>query len=174
MRFAPFGHQIANLGHRLVDGKLGGVHQDRVPGGLQWRRRAGRVAGEAGQLPRLDLIVEADPEHIHRILTNLAKNAAEAIRAAGRPGELTITAETGTARVEIGVSDTGPGLPAKAREHLFKPFRGGTRREGTGLGLAIAQELVRANGGELTLVRSTTAGTEFRLVLPASAAIAAA
>ena len=76
--------------------------------------------------------------------------------------------------VEISVADTGPGMPAQALEHLFEPFRGGTRREGTGLGLAIAHELVAANGGELRLVTSTTSGTEFRISLPAKVAVAAA
>ena len=65
-------------------------------------------------------------------------------------------------------------MPAKALEHLFEPFRGGTRRDGTGLGLAIAHELVAVNGGELRLVTSTTSGTEFLIVLPATASIAAA
>ena len=70
--------------------------------------------------------------------------------------------------------DTGPGLPAKAREHLFQPFRGGARPGGTGLGLAIAHELVSANGGTLTLVSSTTSGSEFCISLPLRAAAAAA
>ncbi len=57
-------------------------------------------------------------------------------------------------------------MPAKALENLFKPFRGGMRRGGAGLGLAIAQELVRAHGGELELISSTTEGTEFEIRLP--------
>ena len=121
-----------------------------------------------------ETMVEADQEQLYRVLSNLARNAVEAIRGTGRPGRLTIAADPDEDRVEISVIDTGPGMPAKAREHLFKPFRGGTRREGTGLGLAIAEELVRANGGELTLVASTTAGTEFRIVLPGAAEAAAA
>lgn len=121
-----------------------------------------------------DLVVEADPEQLYRVLSNLARNAAQAIRAAGRPGRLTIAADEIDEQVEIRIIDTGPGLPAKAREHLFQPFRGGARPGGAGLGLAIANELVRANGGTLSLVSSTTAGTEFRITLPARAAEAAA
>ncbi len=119
----------------------------------------------------------ADPEHLYRVLANLVRNAEQAIRAHGRPGALTIRARTvggAAGGVEISVTDTGPGMPAKALEHLFRPFRGGTRRDGTGLGLAIAHELVAANGGELRLVSSTTSGTEFRILLPAPASIAAA
>jgi hypothetical protein len=57
-------------------------------------------------------------------------------------------------------------MPAKALENLFKPFRGGMRHGGTGLGLAIAEELVRAHGGELELIASSTEGTEFAIRLP--------
>jgi hypothetical protein len=47
----------------------------------------------------------------------------------------------------IKVGDTGPGLPARAREHLFTAFQGGARKGGSGLGLAISAELVRGHGG---------------------------
>ncbi|MEO1493189.1 MAG: ATP-binding protein [Pseudomonadota bacterium] len=118
--------------------------------------------------------VRADPEQLYRVLSNLASNAARAIQQAGQPGEIVLNAEMCDGQTEITVSDTGPGMPAKALENLFKPFRGSTSREGTGLGLAIAQELVQANGGTLALVSSTTAGTRFRITLPSAAAMAAA
>jgi signal transduction histidine kinase len=121
-----------------------------------------------------ELTARADPEQLYRVLANLTRNAEQAIRTHGRPGEIAISARETGGSVEIVVADTGPGMPARALEHLFEPFRGGTRREGTGLGLAIAHELVRVNGGELRLSTSTTTGTEFRIVLPAAQAIAAA
>jgi len=121
-----------------------------------------------------ELIVEADPEQLYRVLSNLARNAAQAIHTSGHAGRLIIAADHHDGEIEISIIDTGPGLPAKAREHLFQPFRGGTRPGGTGLGLAIAHELVRANGGDLQLVTSTTSGTEFRITLPANAVEAAA
>ena len=121
-----------------------------------------------------ETVVEADPEQLYRILANLCRNAAQAIHASGKSGRLTVAADVIDGKVEISVIDTGPGLPATAREHLFQPFRGSARRGGTGLGLAIAQAQVRANGGTLSLVASTTTGTEFRISLPAAAAIAAA
>ena len=68
----------------------------------------------------------------------------------------------------IRVGDTGPGLPPKAREHLFSAFQGGARKGGTGLGLAIAAELVRGHGGSLDLARSDAEGTEFLIHLPKS------
>ena len=68
--------------------------------------------------------------------------------------------------VTILVSDNGPGLPARARAHLFAPFKGSTRAGGTGLGLAISAELIGLNGGTITLDQSET-GVRFRIVLPA-------
>ena len=68
--------------------------------------------------------------------------------------------------VEMAVADTGPGLPEKARENLFKPFAGSSRANGTGLGLVIAHELAAALGGELTLQETGETGTAFRLALP--------
>lgn len=120
-----------------------------------------------------DVVASADPEHLYRVLNNLIRNAAQAIRATDRPGSITISTHVAPGGVDIAVTDTGPGLPAKTIEHLFKPFRGSTSREGTGLGLAIAHELVAVNGGNLRLVSSTTAGTEFRITLPAQAVLAA-
>ena len=63
------------------------------------------------------------------------------------------------------VSDTGPGVPAKAREHLFEAFQTSGRPGGSGLGLAIAAELVRAHGGGIDLVEGTI-GATFRIVIP--------
>lgn len=112
-------------------------------------------------------IAEADPEHLHRILDNLLRNAAEAIRGTGRPGHVSVSvAEDEAGTVTIDIADTGPGLPASALRHLFEPFRGGARAGGTGLGLAIAHDLVTAQRGQLVLVTSTTDGTVFRITLP--------
>jgi signal transduction histidine kinase len=67
--------------------------------------------------------------------------------------------------VVIEVSDTGPGLPERARAHLFEAFQGSTRTGSVGLGLAIVAELVRAHGGEIRLVDGTI-GATFRLSIP--------
>ena len=65
----------------------------------------------------------------------------------------------------IEVSDTGPGVPVRAREHLFEAFQTSGRPGGSGLGLAIAAELVRAHGGDIHLVEGTI-GATFRIVIP--------
>jgi signal transduction histidine kinase len=112
------------------------------------------------------LIVRADPEQLYRVLGNLLRNARQAIAATGGPGKVCLSAtENGDGWV-IRVSDTGPGLPKKALDHLFQPFQGGTRKGGSGLGLAIAAELVRGHGGRLELLRTGADGTVFEIHLP--------
>ncbi|MGB7316649.1 MAG: HAMP domain-containing sensor histidine kinase [Planktotalea sp.] len=112
------------------------------------------------------LTVRADSEQLYRVLSNLVRNARQAIVATGKSGEISVRAEDGDADWIITVQDTGPGLPKKALEHLFTPFQGGARKGGTGLGLAIAAELVRGHGGALTLRHSDETGTCFEVRLP--------
>jgi len=116
-----------------------------------------------------DVVLQADADQLFRVLSNLLRNAAQAIEAAGRPGRVTVRADCRDGRCEIEVADTGPGLPPKARDNLFQPFRGGVRQGGSGLGLSIAAELVRGHGGTLTLAETGPGGTTFRISLPAAA-----
>src|SRR5262249_57246144 len=92
------------------------------------------------------LIVDADADQLFRILLNLARNAVQALdgRDDKDPGrdQVRITGRREGAVVVIEVSDTGPGLPEKARAHLFEAFQGSTRTGSVGLGLAIVAELV--------------------------------
>jgi signal transduction histidine kinase len=115
------------------------------------------------------LMVDADPDQLFRVLLNLARNAVQALesRAPNEPGrdQVRITGRREGAVVAIEVSDTGPGLTERTREHLFEAFQGSTRTGGTGLGLAIAAELVRTHGGEIRLVEGTI-GATFRLTVP--------
>jgi signal transduction histidine kinase len=112
------------------------------------------------------LMIRADSEQLYRVLSNLVRNARQAIDATGQPGSIEISAGEDEREWWIRVGDTGPGLPPKAREHLFSAFQGGARKGGTGLGLAIAAELIRGHGGRLDLVRSDAEGTEFAIHLP--------
>lgn len=111
--------------------------------------------------------VRADAEQIFRVLSNLIRNAQQAIIATQMPGTITVAATMESKFWAIEVHDTGPGLPARAQAHLFEAFEGGTRQGGTGLGLAIASELVRGHGGTLDLVETNENGTQFRICLPA-------
>lgn len=111
----------------------------------------------------VDMKVNADPDHLHRILSNLIRNAAEAM-SAQTAGGARINASLSEHGLDL--ADTGPGLPENARENLFKPFVGSTRRNGTGLGLVIARELAQGMGGDLVLASTGPDGTIFRLTLP--------
>ncbi|MEQ9695218.1 HAMP domain-containing sensor histidine kinase [Shimia sp. SDUM112013] len=112
------------------------------------------------------LAVRADPEQLYRVIANLVRNARQAIMATGQPGEISVAAREEDDAWYITISDTGPGLPPKAREHLFTPFQGGARKGGSGLGLAISSELMRGHGGTLRLAHSGDTGTMFEICLP--------
>ncbi len=113
------------------------------------------------------LTVRADPDQLFRVLSNLVRNASQAIEATKRPGIVTVLASEALGHSEIRVRDTGPGLPQKARENLFQPFRGSGRQGGSGLGLVIAADLVRGHGGVLVLEETGSRGSTFRISLPA-------
>jgi signal transduction histidine kinase len=112
------------------------------------------------------IMIRADAEQLFRVLSNLVRNARQAIEATGTPGTIEISGGETESEWWIKVGDTGPGLPPKAREHLFTAFQGGARKGGVGLGLAIAAELVMGHGGRLELLRSDEEGTEFLIHLP--------
>ncbi|WP_026015608.1 sensor histidine kinase KdpD, partial [Chelatococcus sp. GW1] len=78
---------------------------------------------------------------------------------------LTIAARRDGRSTVIRVGDNGPGVPAKAREHLFEAFQGTSRRGGVGLGLAITAELVALHGGHIVLEEEGP-GATFRIHLP--------
>ena len=105
------------------------------------------------------LCAQADPEHLHRILVNLLRNAARAM--AGREGVITLSAREEGGRALIEIVDQGPGVPEALRESLFSPFISSDRQGGAGLGLTIARELARAMGGDVSLVQSDAAGAAF-------------
>jgi signal transduction histidine kinase len=115
------------------------------------------------------LSIDADPDQLFRILLNLVRNAAQALE--GQSGidaasqQIRITGRREGSVTIIEVSDTGPGVPQKARNHLFEAFQGSARPGGSGLGLAIAAELVRAHGGDIHLVEGTI-GATFRIAVP--------
>jgi signal transduction histidine kinase len=112
------------------------------------------------------LQVRADAEQLYRVISNLVRNARQAIVAIGQPGEIMVSARVSDEMWFITVDDTGPGLPPKAQEHLFSPFQGGIRKGGTGLGLAISEELIRGHGGTLSLKSTGEGGTCFEICLP--------
>jgi signal transduction histidine kinase len=109
--------------------------------------------------------VLADTGELVRVFANLLRNAGEA----GACGAVVSAAPAGN-DIAVTVADDGPGLPGPVQLALFRPFVTGGRAGGSGLGLAIAHDLVRAHGGDLSLVRTGPDGTVFRFTLPAAAA----
>lgn len=126
-----------------------------------------RPALETGIKP--DLRVSADPDHLHRVLTNLIRNARAALDSAPQDAEprIRIDAAHDSGRIVIDIVDNGPGIPPRVKDNLFKAFSGGGSSGGTGLGLSIALELLRGMGGSLALLETEASkGAHFRLTLP--------
>lgn len=114
-----------------------------------------------------DLEVSADHDQLFRVLSNLARNADEAL--AKQPdgaGRITVSAHREGANTVIEVADNGPGVPVHIQARVFEPFTGSEKPGGAGLGLAIARDLMRAHKGEIELLSSDSGGSRFRLRLP--------
>jgi len=112
------------------------------------------------------LSLDVDQDQAHRIFFNLFRNAIQAMNVMEGEKRLSVTVEEDGHCAHFWVRDSGPGLPTRARDNLFKAFTGSTRKGGSGLGLAIARELARAHGGDLVLIKSDESGTVFAVMLP--------
>lgn len=118
------------------------------------------VRAPAGALPQ----VRADSDLIVQVLLGLLSNAADAVP---RGGEVRLDARALRDEVEIGVADTGPGVPENLRGRVFEPFFT-TRDKGTGLGLAVARQIVEAHAGRIDVAERPGGGALFRISLPAA------
>jgi len=122
-----------------------------------------------------DAVLYADGRMIGQALTNVLKNAAEAVEArrAKSPrvkGRITTRLLVENASVSIEIEDNGIGLPAKDRDRLTEPYVT-TREKGTGLGLAIVKRILEDHGGELELADARSGqGALAILRLPAAPA----
>jgi len=106
-----------------------------------------------------DLMVYADEGLTSRVVSNLIKNAAEAI---GNDGNIMIHAYTGEHdNVTIDISDDGPAIPPDLAAHIFVPFFT-TKKQGSGIGLSISRQIMRTMGGMIELVGNAEP-TTFRL-----------
>jgi signal transduction histidine kinase len=112
------------------------------------------------------LRIDADRDQLFRVLTNLCRNSLQAIEQLDLvKGHIEVGGRRNGRRVTILVRDDGPGVPEKARIHLFQAFQGSARKGGTGLGLAVAQELVAAHGGTIRLLEIDN-GAAFEIDIP--------
>lgn len=145
----PFAQLVADVGEGL------GLAAN---GPIDWQ-----VAIDSG------LLVDADPDQLYRVLSNLVRNATEVLATApSEPAPIVKIAATRIAEVAvIDITDNGPGLPPHARQHIFEPFQGSARRGGTGLGLVIAREIITAHGGTIAYVDAADrSGAHFQICLP--------
>ncbi len=106
--------------------------------------------------------LDADPELLHRALSNLVLNAMDAMPDGGK---LTISAWPIDGNVEVRVSDTGKGLTPEECERLFTPYYT-TKQHGTGLGLAIVQSVVADHAGTIAVESPEGGGATFIITLP--------
>lgn len=105
-----------------------------------------------------DVILWADENQIAQILINLVKNAAQA---GATRIEISVELDS-LENVVIEVSNNGTPISAEGREEIFVPFYT-TKQEGTGIGLSLSRQIMRLHNGTLTLSRSDSQGTAFKL-----------
>lgn len=108
--------------------------------------------------------VIVDPRQIEQVFMNLLINANHAM---ADGGEIKITAKSLNGSVEVGVTDSGEGIPKKNLAKIFDPFFTTKKEgEGTGLGLAICHSIIEHNGGAMRVVSEAGKGSTFTVTLP--------
>jgi signal transduction histidine kinase len=112
--------------------------------------------------------MSVDPDLCEQAFANLLLNAYEAMIDTG--GRLTVRVAAansdGRRGVEVGIEDTGPGIPPELREQIFNPFFT-TKKEGVGLGLSLVSKIVDDHRGWIRVSSEPGKGACFRVFLPA-------
>jgi signal transduction histidine kinase len=120
------------------------------------------------------LFVSADPIHVLQVLLNLATNAMDAM--ADNPLDARRvairTAVHGDCKVEVVVSDSGPGIPEQMIHEIFDTFYT-TKPHGTGLGLSIARTIVETYEGKIWVENCAGGGAAFHFTIPLSSGMPA-
>jgi two-component system OmpR family sensor kinase/two-component system sensor histidine kinase BaeS len=115
------------------------------------------------------LEIEADPDRLDQVLSNLVANA---LRYTSEGGTITLRAQAVPEGIRLVLEDTGAGIPAEELPYIFDRFWRGDRsrsREGgthSGLGLAIAKQLVQLHGGRIAVESQQGQGTKFIIDIP--------
>ncbi len=128
-----------------------------------WRHAS---LGEAFLHLHLDETLEAlaDPVSIQQVVSNLVRNAAEAV---GSSGDVWIVLEPGRdGSAVVSVLDSGYGIDPIAADRLFDVFGGSGKQDGLGVGLAICRTIVSAHGGWITAANHAGGGAAFMFTLP--------
>lgn len=112
-----------------------------------------------------DDLVIVDRVQIQQVLTNLMRNAIEAMRESKRK-ELTVsTSNPRPGELSIAVADTGPGISDEIATQLFQPFVT-TKPGGMGIGLSISKRIIESHDGEISVSRNLAGGATFTFTLP--------
>jgi signal transduction histidine kinase len=106
--------------------------------------------------------IAADPDLLHRAISNLVLNAMDAMQ---NGGTLTLRSRGEAAKVVVEVADTGTGLTPEECERIFTPYYT-SKQHGTGLGLAIVQSVISDHGGRISVQSEPAKGTTFVIELP--------
>jgi nitrogen fixation/metabolism regulation signal transduction histidine kinase len=106
--------------------------------------------------------IGADPELLHRVLSNLVLNAMDAMP---NGGKITLRTLRMDGKTVVRVADTGTGLTPEEAERIFTPYYT-SKQHGTGLGLAIVQSVVSDHGGTISVESQPGKGTTFVIELP--------
>jgi signal transduction histidine kinase len=107
-------------------------------------------------------LIKMDPERLTQALINIMKNGMQAI---GHGGILSVKTHSFKDRVEVIVSDSGPGIPPEQMEKIFNYYYT-TKEKGVGLGLPIAHRIIEAHGGQLGVESQLGLGTKVTVTLP--------
>ena len=111
--------------------------------------------------------IQGNSAHFKQILTNLLKNAAEAI---GEKGEIVVSSDSsvsvsGRSFVAITIEDNGPGINAELKQKLFNPITS-NKKNHAGLGLSIIKKLIDDMDGSIMCRSDGESGTQFQILLP--------
>lgn len=175
--------QTQNLSHVVTEFLRFSRPLDVSLGEVELRPLLERVQQEAAcSFPETTFALEGefaacvgDEGLLRQAFLNLVRNAAEAIRATGKGGTITIAGDAGGARggQVITVRDDGPGIPEADLPKIFLPFYT-TKSDGNGLGLALVQKIVIHHGGSVQGGNRPHGGAEFIVWLPQGSASAQA
>jgi len=105
-----------------------------------------------------------DFKKLERALLNLLLNACEAV--SNESGKIDVDVRGTGEDAEIRIADNGPGIADAVRERLFEPFVSHGKENGTGMGLTVVQKILQDHGGDVTVERTSTSGTTFRVHIP--------
>lgn len=158
---------MTRLGHGALKPRLAPQDIAEIVGAARARMKGVLRAHElkAELAPNLPLIL-ADGVLLEQVLVNILDNAA---KYAPGGSQIMVAAQVVGVRLELSVTDHGPGIPPEDQAHVFDMFyrvAGGDRqRAGTGLGLAICKGLVEAMGGTIRVEAGWPDGTGTRIVL---------